>query len=323
MVTNNITKLIRYFEYAKIDPDYKFYHTSEEIGKMFFPQISTPPALMLIRDFDDPRVLHTDPFEISNFRLFFNKYREPTLASLSEENYNKIFLRQEKIGVLLFYKEPLSEKLRKLFYDFANAKKNAEHLFLLAGNKNPLTRKIIQKLKLSEFQFPVIEIIDIFDGNIIRYRYQEKEFDIEKLCNFYQLYIMGMLNRTDIKSDQLRPATIIQNKSEFQKTILKNLYFSYDTIVLRIPPKCNIKCHRWEIQFSTAAYDLRRNKNLKFIIFYSDNESGELEIRLFTKKNSKNVVIQYNNKWVTSYDIIEFIQKYAQNTVILPKRDYN
>ncbi len=88
------------------------------------------------------------------------------------------------------------------------------------------------------------------------------------------------------------------------------------------------RCKRWEITFSTAAYDLQRNAKLKFIHVtleqnYS-NHHGVPNIMFYPgKKSSRSPKqrIQYDRK-VTVEDIIDFLRQYGTHPVAVPKRDF-
>jgi len=323
LISDNPEHLKGYMSTARIMEKFSFFHTSEELGKTVFPEI-TKPSVVVLRDFGQQQLIYEGPIDSDKLANFLKKNQDDDVVDLDSDLTNEIFEKRTKKAVMLIYGDKIDEKLEKIFKAFAISKKSDEFLFVKVTNTDEQGQRIIKYFGIEPKEFPLIEILDYKSGSPIRYRF-EGQFRLQQLEKFMDKYHKKELKRF-MKSEPLpekNPGPVFKVVGiNFKKEVIDN---DNDVLVKFYAEWCG-HCKRLIPIYEEVAEQLKKNTKLKLMEIDGTKNDVEGVITksyptiFFFPAGKKDEPIKYD-KQRTKEDFIQFLKEKATNPIELHKQD--
>jgi len=304
--------------------EFSFFHTSEKLGKEKFPEITKIPTVVVLRDFEETKVLYTESLEAAHLVPFLRKLQFPLVATFDQETVGVIFQKMAKKGVFLMYPATLDEKVLSEFKEFAKAKKDDQFLFLTSGAKDEWGQRLVGYFGLSESELPVVEVVDMSAGEPKRYRHKG-EIKAAALSNFFEDYKNGKIEKfmksEEIPTTNAGPVYRVVGKN-FKDEVLDN---DMDVLVKFYAEWCG-HCKKLAPIYQTVAETLKNNKKLKLVeIDATKNDVEGVSIHSFPtvylyQSGKKSTPAKFEGDR-TEEGITKFLQEKCTNPIELPKKD--
>eukprot|EP00826_Nyctotherus_ovalis_P008133 TRINITY_DN1209_c0_g1_i10.p1 TRINITY_DN1209_c0_g1~~TRINITY_DN1209_c0_g1_i10.p1 ORF type:complete len:507 (+),score=189.63 TRINITY_DN1209_c0_g1_i10:48-1523(+) len=182
LVSDKPEDLAKFMNTGRIVEEFKFYHTSEKVGKEIFPEVDKP-SVVLLKNFGDKKVIYTGPFEHTDLQAFLKKNQFDIVTPLDDESGKVVFNNEEKLGVILIVAaEKVSEDLMKMFRELAEKRKSDKYMFMTCTKDNDWGKRYFSFFGVEESDAPLIEIVEN-KGRTNRYRHEGK-LNVDDISKF-------------------------------------------------------------------------------------------------------------------------------------------
>ncbi len=304
--------------------EFKFYHTSEAAGKEAFPELTKTPTVVVLRDFDEPKLFYTEEIKSEPIEAFLRKNQLPTVANFDQETVTVVFQRGSRKGVVLVYRPGTDDKAKEEFTKFAQANKSPEYLFIAASSRDEWGQRLVNFYGMSDTDMPVVEGLTVKNGEPQRFRHKG-EIVLDQLNAFFVDLKAGKIAKF-VKSEEI-PATnpgpvyTVVGKS-FKADVIDN---DMDVLVKFYAPWCGHCKHLAPIYVQTAEA-LKHNPKLRLVeIDATKNDIEGVNVRSFPtikfyKAGQKDKPIDFSGDR-TQEGFTKFLKEKCTNPVADKKAD--
>ena len=314
LVSDNSNDLANYEVTGKLVEEFKFYYVTENLGKEYFPEI-TSPSIVVLRDFGEKKIIYTGSFNPSEIEKYLRTLQFDIVSALDEESAKIVFGGGKKKGILLITYDTVSDEIFENFKEFAEKHKSDKYMYLISKNNNDMGKRYTEFFKISENETPLVEIVD-GQGRLSRYRHTGK-LNLEELEDFLDDYELGKIEKF-IKSEpipEINPGPVYKVVAKtFNEEIINN---DLDIFVKYYAPWCG-HCKNLAPIFEQMAANLMENKKLKLVeIDATANDIEGVNINSYPTlylypANKKRSPIKYEGGR-TEDEMIKFISENAVN----------
>ena len=312
-----------YIKVARKNDDFQFGIVKNE---KLINKLGKKTSITLYKNFDEKeRDLNIDNINIikeGDIEFFINKYSSPKLMKLDTKSANFIFEKKFP-GLFLYLPEKTKdyEKYENLMKKIAD-KINYKLKVIITDIKEGLAAKYAELLHIKENELPTVRIIDTSGEYLKKYK-MEGELNEDNILKFVNDWennkIKSYIKSAEEPKDNNGDVFIVVGKT-FEKEVLQN---DKDIMLLLYSPLC-YNCKALLPKYEELAKLLKKD-NPKLILAKIDAIENEVEsiqtsgypkIKFFPGNKKDKSPIDYNGD-NTLYDIIQFINKYAMNKIII------
>jgi len=262
LVSDNQDDLRKYMNTGRLIDEFKFYHTSEGVGKEVFPEIGKP-SIVLLKDFGEKKIIYTGSFEPTEFQPFLKKNLFDIVTILDNESSKPIFSTAEKVGVLLIVAadSPTKEQ-EKMFRELAEKRQSDKYMFLFCTKSTDMGKRYFSFFGVDDADAPLIEVVES-KGKPKRYRHKGK-LTVDEISKFIDDFEAKKVE-VFIKSEpipEVNPGpvyTVVANN--FKEMVMDN---KMDVFVKYYAPWCG-HCKTLAPIFVELAESLKHNPNLRLV----------------------------------------------------------
>ncbi len=260
-----------------VNEKFSFYHNTDKScaathGASF-------PGLVLLRQFDTPKVAYTGNQEVSPVVEFMLAQSVPTLIEFSEDYIEPIFGQRRSAIILFRSKSDSDSAFAKVFKQAAETLKG-EILFVVSGVTEGIQQRLGEFIGVEEANLPTIRLLDPAD-NMKKFSYSGKTQDItvESLKAFVDDFkgkkLQPFLKSEEIPAESSDPLKIIVGKN-FQQAVID----SNDDVLMKFyAPWCG-HCKKIAPTWEQLAQEFKDVPGLVIAKFDATaNEVDGLEIR--------------------------------------------
>ena len=313
-----------YIKVARKNDDFQFGLVKNE---NLMNKMGKKNSITLYKNFDEKeRDLNINIIKEKDIEFFINKYSTPKLMKLDSKSANFIFEKKFP-GIILYLPEKTKnyevyENLMKTIADRINYKLKV----IITDIKDGLGSKYAELLHIKEDELPTVRIVDTSGDYLKKYK-MDGEINENNIFKFVDDWenkkIKSYIKSAEEPKDNNGDVFIVVGKT-FEKEVLQN---DKDVMLLFYSPLCH-NCKALLPKYEELAKLLKKD-NPKLILAKIDAIENEVEsiqtsgfpkIKFFPANSKDKSPIDYNGD-NSLYDIIQFINKYAINKIILKERD--
>eukprot|EP01022_Parablepharisma_sp_SALTPOND_P024442 TRINITY_DN5409_c5_g1_i1.p1 TRINITY_DN5409_c5_g1~~TRINITY_DN5409_c5_g1_i1.p1 ORF type:complete len:505 (+),score=83.00 TRINITY_DN5409_c5_g1_i1:527-2041(+) len=324
LVSDNEEDIKKYMAAARTVDEFTFFHTSEKVGMEAFPEITKAPTVVLLRDFDEPKLLYTGAPDTEHMVPYLRDHQLPVVANFDQESVKMIFQKMSRKGVFLITPANVDEKVKEEFRKFAQAKKASDLLFVVAGSRDEWGQRLVGYFGLEDKELPVVEVVDTAGGQPKRFRHKGN-LNADELSAFLDEYRRGKIEKfmksEPVPTENPGPVYKVVGKT-FNSEVIDN---DMDVMVKFYAEWCG-HCKKLAPIYQTVAETLKSNNKLKLVdVDATKNDVEGLAIHSFPTiyfypAGKKSSPVQYEGER-TEEAITKFLQEKATNPIELPKKD--
>jgi protein disulfide-isomerase A1 len=260
LVSDNLDDLQKYMNTGRIVEEFKFYHTSERVGKEVFPEIEKP-SIVLLKDFGEKKIVYTGSFEHTEFEAFLRKNQFDIVTILDHESSKPVFSDGDKVGVFLIVAaDNPTEEQEKMLRKLAEKRQSDKYMFLFCTKGTEMGKRFFSFFGIEEADAPLIEIIE-GKGKPTRYRHTGK-LTVDEISKFMDDFEAKKLE-VFIKSEPIpesNPGPVYTVVAKNFKEMIMN--DDKDVFVKYYAPWCG-HCKALAPIFVELAESLKHNPNLR------------------------------------------------------------
>lgn len=317
LVSDNPQVRAEYENLIRDVPQYRYFITSEEIGRTAFPEIARVPVVVVFSELQKIPQFYYPTIDSDEVVAFVKDNERPFLITeITDEIMNDIFAAPvaRKKGIILFRSAFSSDadEIDKMFRNVAKRMKSDDLIFCITDiREEGYQERIAFSLSITEQDLPTLQIINM-DGEMKRYVLPEPTNE-EKIVEFIKSWREGKVKRF-LRS---QPIPLVNKEvSRFvvgdnfedevlktEKIVLALFYLPWDDQVKEFLPI-----------FENMAWYFGLNSDYKLVkVDISKNDipghlfNKPLTLKLFTAKN-KTQPKEYTGKIVQN-DIIAFVKE--------------
>lgn len=262
LVSDNKADLEAYMNTGRMLEEFKFYHTSEEVGKEIFPEI-TKPSIVYLKNFGEKKMIYTGSFEPKDFQAFLKKNQFDIVSPLDNESGKVVFSDESKLGVILVVAaEKMDEELEKMYRHLAEKRKSDKYMFLTCTKDNDWGKRYFTFFGIEDSDAPLIEIVEN-KGKTNRYRHTGK-LTVDEISKFMDDFEANKIEKF-IKSEPIpeeNPGPVYKVVAKtFNDEIINN---DMDVFVKYYAPWCG-HCKALAPTFIELGESLKHNPKLKLV----------------------------------------------------------
>lgn len=153
-----------------VNEKFNFYHNSDK--SCAASHGASTPGLVLVRQFDTPKVVYTGNQEVSPVVEFMLASSVPTLIEFSEDYIEPIFGQRRSAIILFRSKSDSDSDFAKVFKQAAETLKG-EILFVVSGVTEGIQQRLGEFIGVEESNLPTLRLLDPAD-NMKKFSYAGK-----------------------------------------------------------------------------------------------------------------------------------------------------
>jgi len=324
LITDSEEDIKTYMASGRTIDEFSFFHTSTKLGKEVFPEVTSTPAVMILRDFDEKKLVYTEALDADHLVPYLRKLQLPIVANFDQESVGVVFQKAQRKGVVLITPAKFDEKIKEEFKTFAQEKKSDEFLFMVAGSKDEWGQRLVSYFGLGEEDLPVVEVVDASAGEPKRFRHKGA-IAADALKTFLEDYKNGKIEKymksEEIPKENPGPVYKVVGKN-FKSEVMTN---DMDVLVKFYAEWCG-HCKKLAPIYQTVAETLKNNKKLRLVeIDATKNDVEGQAIHsfptvIFFPAGKKDSPVKFEGDR-TEEGITKFLQEKATNPIELPKKD--
>lgn len=323
MATDDPALLEEFTSIARKIDEFDFFTTTEHLSREVYPDITNFPAVILLKDFDEKRVVFAGSWADRVFD-FIRGNQFPMVGKVDREVMDIIFKASTRKYVVLF-RSAAKNSARSLdaeFRELASSRKSSKYYFLISDIKDEQEQRLVDYLGLEEKDLPVVEILEETEGELNRYRntgrIQNRELK-QFLANFEDGKIKRFLKSEEIPKNNDGPVVKIVGKN-FQSEVID----SKDDVFLLFYAEWCGHCKKVKPTIKELAEKLKGVKGIKIAeVDATKNDlvghvvHGFPTMKLFQANNKNSPVEFEGNRTINGF--LGFIKNNAHNKLELPE----
>lgn len=262
LISDDKTDLDKYMNTGRILEEFKFYHTSEKVGKEVFPEV-TKPSIVYLKNFGEKQMIYTGSFEPAEFQEFLKKNQFDIVSPLDDESGKVVFGDENKLGVILIVAaEKVDEDLEKMLRELAEKRGTSKYMFLTCTKENDWGKRYFSFFGVEDSDAPLIEIVEN-KGKTNRYRHTGK-LTVDEVSKFIDDFeakkIEKFIKSEPIPEENPGPVYKVVAKT-FNDIVINN---DMDIFVKYYAPWCG-HCKALAPTFVELGESLKHNTKLKLV----------------------------------------------------------
>ncbi len=324
LVSNDKEALKTFEAVGRVVEEFKFYHTSEETGKESFPEITKFPSVVVLRDFEEKKLIYASA--LTELEAFLRKHQLPVVSVLDKEVVKMLFEKGDKKGLLFMYAPGQEGTAKEEFTKFAAANKAPNLLFVEVNAKDgDWGQRLLPYFGIDEKELPVVEVLAVVNSEPHRYRHTGK-IELEDLNSFLADYkedkIVRFMKSEPVPEKNPGPVFTVVGKS-FKAEVMDN---DMDVLVKFYATWCG-HCKTLAPIYVEVAKALEHNKKLKLVEVEATkndiqgmNIQGFPTVKLFAAGHKDAPVDLSGDR--TKEGIIKFLKEKCTNPISEQKTEF-
>ncbi len=264
-----------YTDIVRSEGGYAFYHASFAAAQTVFGAEAVEGGVMLLKDFDEKRVVFPRPgTPDKDFRNFLRLHELPIVDPCSNRAMESVYReKQGRVGILFLHGADRTNLTRwqNSFTKFAKKMRSKDYAFIFAGLRDGACRKYADDYLLTDDSLPAVYLLMFKNGELMRYRYNSS-FTGKGLRKFIQMWKEGTAERTykSAAPPKDNPGPVLSVvSSTFTDQVTRP---GFNSLVKFYVPDCD-ECKKMAPAFARLAEKLKNNTKIKFFeIDVSKNE---------------------------------------------------
>jgi protein disulfide-isomerase A1 len=286
---------------------YRFYRMSEAMGLKLFPEAKPFPCVIIMKDRESEYQIYRPSFSRTEFRDTLKDLTYPLIGQPSIRNMDAVTKDSRKIAFILYARND-EDQVKGTLFELRETIPDRKYIFLEVAPGDPM----IDWLGLTGKPTPAFMIVDKQFGEVRKFIYEDKKFELKDLQEFIELWKAGNATRF-IKSEAEpidNPGPVFKTTANsFKKDVLDENYEA--VIVKNYAPWCP-HCQKLVPIYEELARMFPRVKFLEYdgtkneVVGYSSDQYPD--VRLFVGKERR--MIRHPSD-ATKENLVNFIKTKA------------
>ena len=197
LATNDKDIVETYKKVAKAYEEINFFHITENMGQQAFPDIIKMPSIVILKDFDEKRVIYSGPMSERLLDGYIADQVKPKIVEFNQQTIAQLFKPSGKKGVVLLRTpNPEGQKAEEEFKKLADRQRAADLLFIVSDIADGLGQRVGKMLNVKQGDLPHMEIVET--GDRLQRNKFEGKFVFEEMNKFVKDWKDGKKPKADL-----------------------------------------------------------------------------------------------------------------------------